>query len=94
MATKPEPGQSGLGEEDQSEGSTREKRNRKHEESSSGGEKNTGAACQDLGLSDKLDLIAGEEENVQKIDTKPGRRRRAAAKKETIPKPAVKKRRI
>ena len=92
MATKPEPGQSGLGEEDQSEGSTREKR--KHEESSSGGEKNTGAACQDLGLSDKLDLIAGEEENVKKTDTKPGRRRRAAAKKETIPKPAVKKRRI
>ena len=83
MNTKPE--------EDQSEESTMEDRGGS-EDSCSSGENNTGATCDDLSRSDKLDFIP--EEDAEKIDIKPATRGSVAAMKETSPKPAVKRRRI
>ena len=83
MNTKPE--------EDQSEESTMEDRGGS-EDSCSSGENNTGATCDDLSRSDKLDFIP--EEDAEKIDIKPATIGSVAAMKETSPKPAVKRRRI
>ena len=102
MSTRPDPAQSGLEEEERSEGSTLEEsgdsdgsRNQRNPEGSRASrEKNTGAACNDPSCSDKLDFIADDDENVKKVDIKPVTRGRSAAKKETVPKPSVKRRRV
>ena len=92
MSTKPEPAQSGLEDEDQSEGSTTEDSG--DSDGPRSGEKKTGAAVKDLSCSDKLDFIAEDDEDVKKVDIKPVTRGKAAAKKDTLAKPPVKKRRV
>ena len=87
MSTKPEPAQSGLKDEDQSEDSG-------DSDGPRSGEKNRGAACKDLSCSDKRNFIAEDDKDVKKVDIKPVTRGKAAAKKDTLAKPPVKKRRV